>query len=76
VTTQLRPLQIDSWTWAAPYPKKAIVQATRLPLQQTPNVKRSIHRKRLIMNVAELRSSTVLINVSIDALALFYLWSL
>jgi hypothetical protein len=57
VTTQLRRFRIDSCAWAAPYPNKAIVQATRLPLQQTPNVEQSIHRNRLMMNVAELRRS-------------------
>src|ERR1051326_3604420 len=29
VTTQLRPLQIDCWAWAAPYPRKATVPTTR-----------------------------------------------
>src|SRR4030095_17250697 len=29
VTTQLRPFQIDSWAWAAPYPNKAAIPTTR-----------------------------------------------
>src|SRR5437867_7709940 len=28
VTTQLRPFQIDSWAWAAPYPSKAAIPTT------------------------------------------------
>ena len=29
VTTQLRPFQIDSWAWAAPYPSKAVILTMR-----------------------------------------------
>jgi hypothetical protein len=35
VTTQLRPLQIDSWAWVAPYPKKATVPTTRNTCRKT-----------------------------------------